>query len=334
MASTTPTSPAGLAVLRRLDYVPVDFTARTVSLDVSLRPGATTVAATTTFERLYTPAVGETAPRAVVLHRGDAAVQALVSIELNGAPLSYALTDKTLTFTPPGVDGFTLRVVTTVDAEANTSLEGLYKSGSAYCTQCEAEGFRNITFFQDRPDVMATYTVRLEADKATCPVLLSNGNLVGAGDLPDGRHWTQWVDPFPKPSYLFALVAGDLALHEDAFTTVSGKRVALRIYTEHRDAGRTWWAMEALKKSFAWDETAFGLEYDLELFNMRVGVQRRPRVRAVCSRLSGSATRQCSPRTRTRAPTPHLSVASNPPSLTLHTHARSPRTFQSQRGRV
>jgi aminopeptidase N len=263
MSATPPAAPA-LAVLRRLDYKPVDFTAKKVHLDISLRAGASTVAATWAFERLYTPDAGETAPRAVVLHRGDGAIQTLESIAVNGAaltPADYALTDKTLTFTPPGLGGFELKVVTTVNAEANTSLEGLYKSGSAYCTQCEAEGFRNITLAQDRPDVMAVYTVRLEADKAACPVLLSNGNLVGRGDLPDGRHYTEWSDPFPKPSYLFALVAGDLALHADTFTTVSGKRVALHIYTEHRDAGRTWWAMEALKKSFAWDETAFGLEY-------------------------------------------------------------------------
>ena len=263
-ATAAPAAAPALAVLRRLDYKPVDFTAKKVHLDVSLRPGASTVSASWAFERLYTPDAGETAPRAVVLHRGDSAIQTLESIAVDGvalAPADYALTDKTLTFTPPGLGGFELKVVTTVNAEANTSLEGLYKSGSAYCTQCEAEGFRNITLAQDRPDVMAVYTVRLEADKAACPVLLSNGNLVGRGDLPDGRHYTEWSDPFPKPSYLFALVAGDLALHADTFTTVSGKRVALHIYTEHRDAGRTWWAMEALKKSFAWDEAAFGLEY-------------------------------------------------------------------------
>jgi len=148
--------------------------------------------------------------------------------------------------------------------------QGLYKSGSAYCTQCEAEGFREITLFQDRPDVMATYTVRVVAPLVGCPVLLSNGNLVASGPVegaPD-RHFALWHDPFPKPSYLFALVAGDLALHEDSFTTVSGKPVALRIFTAPKDAGKTGWAMESLKRSMAWDETAFGREYDLSLFNI------------------------------------------------------------------
>lgn len=148
--------------------------------------------------------------------------------------------------------------------------QGLYRSGSAYCTQCEAEGFRNITFYQDRPDVMSIYTVRIEADKASCPVLLSNGNLVESGDLADspGRHYAVWHDPFPKPCYLFALVAGDLAKTESSFVTMSGKTVALRIFTAARDADKVAWAMESLKKSMKWDEVAFGREYDLDLFNI------------------------------------------------------------------
>ena len=160
--------------------------------------------------------------------------------------------------------------MTDIKPEDNTVLEGLYKSSGVYCTQCEAEGFRNIVPFLDRPDVMAVWRVRVEADRSTCPVLLSNGNLVASGPVEGSpnRHFTEWEDPFPKPSYLFALVAGDLALTESSFTTRSGKNVALRIWTAARDASKTGWAMESLKRSMAWDERTFGLEYDLSLFNI------------------------------------------------------------------
>lgn len=163
---------------------------------------------------------------------------------------------------------FTLELETAVDAENNSRLEGLYKSGGMYCTQCEAEGFRNITFYPDRPDVMALFTVRIEADKAQYPVLLSNGNLKEQGDLPDGRHYAIWDDPFRKPSYLFAVVAGELDRLSDSFTTQSGRTVALHIYAKANDLPKCHHAMESLKRAMAWDEAVFGLEYDLDLYNI------------------------------------------------------------------
>ena len=146
---------------------------------------------------------------------------------------------------------------------------GLYRSGSAYCTQCEAEGFRRITYFLDRPDVLSTYRVRVEADRAEAPVLLSNGNLETSGEAETpGRHFAIWRDPHKKPSYLFALVAGDLGHIADSFVTMSGKTVALAIYVEHGREERAHYAMDALKRSMAWDEKAYGREYDLDIFNI------------------------------------------------------------------
>ena len=150
----------------------------------------------------------------------------------------------------------------------NTALEGLYESGTSLLTQCEAEGFRKITWFGDRPDIMATFQVRLEADKRRYPVLLSNGNLADSGDLPDGRHYAVWTDPFPKPSYLFAVVAGDLGCIEDSFETASGSSVKLRIYSERDNLGQLRHAMDSLKKAMAWDEQRFGLEYDLDVYHI------------------------------------------------------------------
>ncbi|MGE3144643.1 MAG: aminopeptidase N, partial [Pseudorhodoplanes sp.] len=161
---------------------------------------------------------------------------------------------------------FTLDIETVVDPTANTQLMGLYRSSGTYCTQCEAEGFRRITYFLDRPDVMAVYTTRIEADKTEAPVLLANGNLVEAGDLPGGRHFAVWNDPFPKPSYLFAMVGGALGVAEDTFVTMSGRKVALKIYVEPGKEDRCAYAMDALKRSMRWDEQAYGREYDLDIF--------------------------------------------------------------------
>src|SRR5690606_36531112 len=155
--------------------------------------------------------------------------------------------------------------------ERNTQLMGLYASGGLLCTQCEAEGFRRITYFPDRPDVLARYTVRMTADKARYPVLLANGDPVASGDLKDGRHWAEWHDPFPKPSYLFALVAGDLAANRSTFTTRSGRTVALTAWANAADIDRTQHAMASLKAAMAWDEEDYGREYDLDEFN-RVAV--------------------------------------------------------------
>ncbi len=155
-----------------------------------------------------------------------------------------------------------------INPEENTSLEGFYRSQSAYCTQCEAEGFRKITYFLDRPDVLATYTVTLEADQSQCPVLLSNGNLVEEQSLENGRHRAVWHDPFPKPSYLFAMVAGDLKAVRDTFVTMSGKSVDLLIWVEEKDLGYCDYAMKSLQEAMRWDEAVYGLEYDLDLYNI------------------------------------------------------------------
>ncbi|WP_010325349.1 aminopeptidase N [Marinobacterium stanieri] len=163
-------------------------------------------------------------------------------------------------------DQFVLECVTRLLPHENTALEGLYKSDGMFCTQCEAEGFRRITFFPDRPDVMSIFRTTLTADKSQYPVLLSNGNPVASGDAEEGRHWVTWEDPWPKPAYLFALVAGDLALLEDSFTTCSGREVALRIYAEHKDLDKLEYSMTSLKNAMRWDEEVYGREYDLDIF--------------------------------------------------------------------
>ncbi len=161
---------------------------------------------------------------------------------------------------------FTLEIVTEISPVNNTALEGLYVSKGIFCTQCEAEGFRRITYFLDRPDVLATYTTRIEADKSKYPTLLSNGNLIDHGDLAGGKHFAVWNDPFPKPCYLFALVAGDLGSIHDTFTTMSGRKVDLRIFVEHGNEPKAVYAMDSLKRAMKWDEEAYGREYDLDIF--------------------------------------------------------------------
>ncbi len=163
---------------------------------------------------------------------------------------------------------FTLQCETKIDPQDNTSLEGLYKSRTMFCTQCEAEGFRKITFYPDRPDVMSVFTVEIEADATRYPVLLSNGNRTGANPVENGRHKVTWHDPHPKPSYLFALVAGDLGCVSDRFQTCSGREVALHVYVENKDIDKCEHAMESLKRSMRWDEEVFGREYDLDIFNI------------------------------------------------------------------
>ncbi len=163
---------------------------------------------------------------------------------------------------------FALEVETKIDPQSNSALSGLYLSGGNFCTQCEPEGFRRITYFIDRPDVMAPYTTTIVADMTRCPVLLSNGNPSGVGDAGNGRHWAKWVDPHPKPSYLFALVAGDLVAVRDQFMTGSGRDVALAIWVRRGDEDKCGHAMASLKKAMRWDEEVFGLEYDLDVFNI------------------------------------------------------------------
>src|SRR5690606_34160052 len=161
---------------------------------------------------------------------------------------------------------FTLEIVNIINPEANKALDGLYKSGSMFCTQNEPEGFRRITYFLDRPDVLAKYTTKIIANKAQFPVLLSNGNPIGQGDLQNGMHFCEWEDPFPKPSYLYALVAGDLGMIQDSFVTRSGRTIDLRIYCDKGNEDKCHHAMESLKKSMKWDEERFGLEYDLDIY--------------------------------------------------------------------
>jgi aminopeptidase N len=194
--------------------------------------------------------------------------QNIISVEMNGSPFNdYTLDDEKMTINNAD-EKFTLTITSEIDPASNAALEGLYKSQGTYCTQCEAEGFRRISFFQDRPDVLSTFSVRIEADKKKYPVLLSNGNLVETGDLETGRHFTAWDDPFPKPCYLFALVAGDLVHIEDTFKTMSGRNVNLHIYVRAGDEGQCDHAMQSLKKSMRWDEETYGREYQLDLFNI------------------------------------------------------------------
>lgn len=180
---------------------------------------------------------------------------------------TYEVTDTTLTILDVP-DKFTLEIETFIKPQENFSLEGLYKSSGNYCTQCEAEGFRKITYFLDRPDVMALFTTTIVADKKKYPVLLSNGNPEDSGEFDDGRHWAKWCDPFKKPSYLFALVAGDLAFIEDSYTTTSGRNVHCRIYVQHHNIDQCDHAMASLKKSMKWDEDTYGREYDLDVYNI------------------------------------------------------------------
>jgi aminopeptidase N len=248
--------------VRLSQYRPPDWLVETVDLDVKLHPTQVPVRATLTLKP--NPAAAVPAPLQL---DGDGLT--LIALKLDGEPLSadqYVATPDGLTLAQPPRRRFTLEIETRVDPSANTQLSGLYRSNGTYCTQCEAEGFRRITYFPDRPDVMAVYTTRIEADKAEAPVMLANGNLRESGDLSDGRHFAVWEDPWPKPSYLFAMVGGKLGHIEDSFTTMSGRTVALRIYVEPGKEDRAGHAMNSLKRAMRWDEEKFGREYDLDMF--------------------------------------------------------------------
>src|SRR5580704_12315907 len=250
------------APVRLEDYRPPDWLVKTVDLDVSLDETTTRVRATLALE----PNPAGVAGAPLVL---DGDELTLSSLALDGAPLAadrYSATPGRLSIAAPARP-LRLDIETNVDPSANTQLMGLYRSSGTYCTQCEAEGFRRITYFPDRPDVMAVFTTRVEADKAAAPVLLANGNFVRAGDVPGtGRHFAVWHDPFPKPCYLFALVGGKLACVTDSFRTMSGRAVELRIYVEPGKEARCAYALDSLKRAMRWDETAFGREYDLDIF--------------------------------------------------------------------
>jgi aminopeptidase N len=248
---------------RRADYRPPAFLIDTVDLRFELDPDATVVKSRLTFRR--NPAHGDpTAPL-----RLDGEALSLLALRLDGAALGgnqYALTAEGLEI-PDVPDGFTLEIDVRIAPAANTELSGLYTSGGSFFTQCEAEGFRRITYFPDRPDVMARFTTTLVADRARVPVLLSNGNPTASG-VDGPRHWATWVDPHPKPSYLFAVVAGDLAAVRDSFTTRSGRKVDLAIYVRAGDEPSCGHAMRSLIASMKWDEEVYGFEYDLDAFNI------------------------------------------------------------------
>ena len=254
-------SPSVPAVIRRSEYRPPEWLVPDLALEFDLEAALTRVHATLSVVR------NGNHDEALKLD-GDGLIP--LEVKVDGRILGqdeWALEAGALVIPLPGA---THSVETWVELApaSNSKLMGLYASGGLLCTQCEAEGFRRITFFPDRPDILSRYSVRLEADKATYPVLLANGDPIGQGDLPDGRHWAIWNDPFPKPCYLFALVAGNLSCNADRFVTMSGREVRLGIWVRESDLPRTDHAMQALKNSMAWDERVYGREYDLDVFNI------------------------------------------------------------------
>ncbi len=246
------------------DYTPPDFFIDQVALVFDIQPGETRVTSTLTFFR--NPA-GSGKSAALKMDMGE---YDIISVTLDGHSLSSGdfQTNGNQFIVPQVPDRFTLEIRNRIFPEKNTRLEGLYLSNGIYCTQCEAEGFRNITPFIDRPDVMARYTCTIMADKDVCPMLLSNGNPVEKGNLPGNRHYVRWEDPFKKPCYLFALVAGNLSFIESAFITKSGRTITLRIFAEPGNIGKCHHAMNCLKQAIQWDEGRFGLEYDLDLYQI------------------------------------------------------------------
>ena len=239
------------------DYTPPSHELTSVYLDFDLQPSATTVKSKIEVKRLR--------DEPLVLNGENIDLK---SVALDGKKLKrsqYKLNQETLTL-PKTPERFTLEIETLCDPSSNSTLMGLYVSGGRFCTQCEAEGFRRITYFPDRPDVMSVFTVRIEADITTYPHLLANGNKIEEGAAGNGRHFAVWNDPFRKPAYLFALVAGEFDVLEDSFTTMSGRHIPLEIFVDPGNAAKAEYAMDALKRSMKWDEEAFGREYDLDRF--------------------------------------------------------------------
>jgi aminopeptidase N len=246
------------------DYRPFEFIVDHVDLTFDIRDDHTRV--TSKLKMKKDPArANETTP--LVLNKGNFDIVSVVAGDMVLLPSEYKSDDETVSLlaTP---DVFDLEITNILKPDENTALEGLYRSGNILCTQCEAQGFRNITPYPDRPDVMAPFSCTIVADKTRYPVLLSNGNPVKSGDLDNNRHFAVWEDPFKKPCYLFALVAGDLAVLEDQFTTASGRDVGLKIYSEKENIARCNHAMTSLKQAMAWDEKRFGREYDLDLYQI------------------------------------------------------------------
>ncbi|WP_371189236.1 aminopeptidase N [Thalassotalea maritima] len=241
------------------DYSAPDYTISDVSLEITLDDHKTLVSNTMQVVRQNDAATSLSL---------DGEHLRLLSVSVDGKLLSandYQLTDSNLVISDLA-ECHSLNIVTEIDPKGNSALEGIYKSGDVFCSQCEAEGFRRITYYLDRPDVLAIFTTKIIGDKQAYPYMLANGNKVDSGELDNGQHFAVWHDPFPKPSYLFALVAGDFDLLEDRFTTRSGRDVALQLFVDHGNLARAEHAMESLKKSMAWDEQVFDLEYDLDIY--------------------------------------------------------------------
>ncbi|MDN4504214.1 aminopeptidase N [Alteromonadaceae bacterium BrNp21-10] len=245
------------SVKRLADYQQPDFQLHSVELHFDLQEQATQVVSTMVVEKI----------NSLANHmRLDGTELELLSVCIDGQGIeNYLQDDESLTIEVP-LQQFTLTITTRIQPHLNSSLEGLYQAQGAYCTQCEAEGFRKITYFLDRPDVLTVYTVTIEADKQQFPYLLSNGNLLDSGETDNGRHWVKWHDPHKKPCYLFALVAGDFDLLEDTFTTASGRQVALQLFVDKGNAHKGHHALASLVKAMAWDEQVYGLEYDLDIY--------------------------------------------------------------------
>jgi len=253
--------PAAPPVIRREDYQPLAWLVPQIRLKFTLGLEQTRVQASLDVTR--NPAAE---PAGVLRLNGDGLTAAGVWID-GAASTDWRMEGSDLVI-PLSGEAHEVGIETLINPAANTQLMGLYASNGMLCTQCEAEGFRRITFFPDRPDVLSVYTVHMAGPKALFPVLLSNGNCTATGENADGTHWAEWHDPWPKPSYLFALVAGDLVANHDTFTTMSGRKVDLNIWVREGDQDRTHHAMKALKDSMRWDEEVFGREYDLDLFNI------------------------------------------------------------------
>jgi aminopeptidase N len=289
-----PSMPTEPQLIRREDYKPFAWHVPETRLNFTLGLEATKVQAILHVER--NP---EAEPDAVLRLNGDELKPAGVWVD-GALSNSWTMDGDDLLITLPG-GKHEVGIETEIDPAANSKLMGLYASNGMLCTQCEAEGFRRIAFFPDRPDVLSTYTVRMEGPKGLFPVLLSNGNEIATGEDENGAHWAEWRDPWPKPSYLFALVAGDLVARRDTFTTMSGRKVDLAVWVREGDLERTEHAMESLKRAMKWDEETFGREYDLDVFNIvavsdfNMGLWR--------TRASTSSTRSTCSRTSRRLPT-------------------------------
>jgi len=252
-----PTAPEHVAIFRK-DYRPPDWLVPEVALEFDLDPDRTRVRSMLTVKRN-----GEH-DRPLRLAGGGLKP---LNVRVDGGEARWTMDGDTLVIELAG-DEATIETAVEIAPIANSKLMGLYASGGLLCTQCESEGFRRITFHPDRPDVLSRYKVRMSADKARFPILLANGNLVGSGEGESGTHWAEWEDPFPKPSYLFAMVAGDLAANRNRFTTMSGREVELNIWVREKDLTKTQHAMDSLKAAMRWDEEVYGREYDLDLFNI------------------------------------------------------------------